>query len=409
LILGQKQNYIVGLDIGSDKTCALVCRQAESGKLEVLGLGTAESKGWRRGVIVHIDGARNSVKKAVEEAEAAAGVPIDFAYVGVCGPHVKGVNSTAAISLGSRRREVTPEDVARLRQAAREIALPPDRELLNEEPQQYLVDAQDGIRQPVGMVGSRLQVSVHLVTASSTHYQNVVTTVNHVGIRLPDNGLIFEPLAAAQGILTADERDQGVALIDLGAGCTGMVVYREGVVQHTAVIPVGGEHFTNDISVGLRTPIPEAEKMKRQWGERDPQQPASAMLEIPGVGERPARMVSYATLSEIIDARARELVELLQAELARSGFDKQLGRGLVLVGGGAKLGGLAALAEQTMQLPIRIGAPSGLEKMGEILPDPAFATVAGLVASGNHQRLLHGAREGGWATRLFGIFGGGKD
>jgi cell division protein FtsA len=406
--LAQKQSYVVGLDIGSDKTCALVCRPAESGKLEVLGLGMAESKGWRRGVIVHLEGAKNSVKKAVEEAENTAGVPIDFAYVGVSGPHVKGVNSSAAISLGGKRREVTPEDVARLRQAARAISLPPDRELVGEEPQQYLVDSQDGIRQPVGMMGTRLEVSVHLITASATHCQNVVTTVNHVGVRLPDNGLIFEPVAAAQGVLTTDERDQGVAVIDIGAGSTGMVIYREGVVQHTAVVPVGGEHFTNDVSVGLRTPIPEAEKMKRQWGERDPARPASAMLEIPGVGDRPARMVSYATLTEIIDARARELLELLQAELRRSGADKQLGRGVVLVGGGAKLGGLPALAEQTLEHPVRVGVPAGLEKMGETLPDAAFATVVGLVACGNRQRLLHGARETGWTTKILNIFGGGK-
>jgi cell division protein FtsA len=406
--LAQKQNYVVGLDVGSDKTCALVCRPAESGKLDVLGVGTAESKGWRRGVIVHLEGAKTSVKKAVEEAESSAGVPIDFAYVGVCGPHVKGVNSSATISLGNKRREVTAEDVAKVRYAAREISLPADREIVSEEPQQYLVDSQDGIRQPVGMLGTRLEVGVHLITASSTHYQNVVTTVNHVGIRLPDNGLIFEPLAAAQGVLTADERDQGVALIDIGAGCTGMIVYRENVVRHTAVVPVGGEHFTNDISVGLRTPIPEAEKMKLRWAERDPGQPPSSMIEIPGVGDRPARMVSYATLSEIIDARARELLELIQAELVRSGVEKQLGRGIVLVGGGAKLGGFAALTEQMLKAPIRVGLPSGLEKPGEILPDPAFATVAGLVAHGNRQRLLQGAREGGWATRLLGLFGGSK-
>ena len=406
--MAQKQNYVVGLDVGSDKTCALVCRPAESGKLEVLGVGTAESKGWRRGVIVHLEGAKTSVKKAVEEAESAAGVPIDFAYVGVCGPHVKGVNSSATISLGNKRREVTAEDVAKVRYAAREISLPADREIVSEEPQQYLVDSQDGIRQPVGMLGTRLEVGVHLITAASTHYQNVVTTVNHLGIRLPDNGLIFEPLAAAQGVLTADERDQGVALIDIGAGCTGMIVYRENVVRHTAVVPVGGEHFTNDISVGLRTPIPEAEKMKLRWAGRDPDQPPSSMIEIPGVGDRPARMVSYATLSEIIDARARELLELIQAELVRSGVEKQLGRGIVLVGGGAKLGGFAALTEQMLKAPIRVGTPSGLEKPGEILPDPAFATVVGLVTYGNRQRLLQGAREGGWTTRLFGLFGGSK-
>jgi cell division protein FtsA len=406
--VARKQPYVVGLDLGSDKTCALVCRPAEGAQLEVMGVGVAESKGWRKGVIVNLDAAALSVKKAVEDAESAAGVPIESAYVGVGGPHIKGVNSRGALGLGSRRREVTREDLAKVHQAAHGVSLPEDRELLHVEPQQYLLDSQNGIRQPVGMVGTRLEVSVHLVTASSTATQNVITVVNRQGIRLPDNGIVFEPLAAAEACLTPDEREMGIALIDIGAGSSGLVAYRQRAVQHTAVIPVGGEHFTNDIAVGLRTPVPEAEKMKRAWGERDLSAPADSKLEIPGVGERPASIASYAMLTDIIEPRAVELLELIQAELDRSGIEKQLGRGIVLSGGGAKLGGFARLAEQTLRLPVRLGVPTNLEKMTEVLPDPAFSTVAGLAAYGHRQQLSRDVENAGWTEKLWSMLVGGK-
>ncbi len=406
--MARKQHFIVGLDLGSDKTCALVCQPVESGKLEVMGVGVAESKGWHKGVIVNLEAAALSVKKAVEDAESAAGVPIELAYVGLGGPHVRGVNSRGALSLGNRRREVTREDITKVHQAAQAISLPADRELLHVEPQQYLLDSQDGIRQPVGMVGGRLEVNVHLVTASSTAAQNVITVVNRQGIRLPDNGIIFEPLASAEACLTPDERELGVALVDIGAGSSGLIIYRQRAVQHTAVIPVGGEHFTNDIAVGLRTPIPEAEKMKRAWGEGDPASPADSKVEIPGVGERPASLVSYAMLTEIIEPRAVELLELIQAELVRPGMERQLGRGVVLCGGGAKLGGLAPLAEQAFGLPVRLGVPARLEKMGDVLPDPAFSTAAGLVAYGHRQHVSQGVENTGWTEKLWSILAGGN-
>jgi cell division protein FtsA len=258
------------------------------------------------------------------------------------------------------------------------------------------------------MVGTRLEVNVHLVTASSTATQNVITLVNRQGVRLPDNGIVFEPLAAAEACLTPDEREMGIALIDVGAGSSGLIVYRQRAVQHTAVIPVGGEHFTNDIAVGLRTPVPEAEKMKRAWGERDMNAPGDSKLEIPGVGERPSSVASYAMLTDIIEPRAVELLELLQAELDRSGMEKQLGRGVVLSGGGAKLGGFARLAEQTFRLPVRLGIPTNLEKMGQLLPDPAFSTVAGLAAYGYRQQLSRDVENAGWTEKLWSMLVGGK-
>lgn len=400
--MARKDRYIIGLDLGSTKTCALVCQPGEGGKLRVEGLGVAESKGWRKGVIVNLDLTVLALKKAVEAAEAAAGVPVDSAYVGVAGTHIKGVNSRGAVILEKSptvRREVTREDIRRVIQTAQGITLPPDRELLHVLPQKFLLDSQDGIRDPLGMVGGRLEVNAHLVTASSTVSQNVVTAVNRAGIVVVDT--VFEPLASAEACLTADERELGVALVEIGGGSTDLIVYHQGTVQHTAVIPVGGDHFTNDIAVGLRTPIPEAEKMKRAWGERDPNKPAETLLEVPSVGERPARVVSYAMVGEIIEPRASELLELVQAELGRSGCEKQLGAGVVLAGGGAKLGGLAGLAEQTLGLPVRLGRPGGLLNMGEMLPDPGFATVVGLVAYGNRLRLLRDARDSGWLAKLW--------
>jgi cell division protein FtsA len=400
--VARKDRYIVGLDLGSTKICALVCQPGEAGKLQVAGWGVAESKGWRKGVIVNLDLTVLAVKKAVEAAEAAAGVPVDSAYVGVAGTHIKGVNSRGAITLeraAGSHREVTREDIRKVIQTAQGIKLPQDRELLHVLAQEFLLDSQDGIRDPIGMVGGRLEVNVHLVTASATASQNVVTAVNRAGIVVL--ATVFEPFAAAEACLTADERELGVALVDIGGGSTDLVVYRQGTVRHTAVIPVGGEHFTNDIAVGLRTPIPEAERMKKAWGERDPEKPADTLLEVPSVGERPARVVSYATLTEIIEPRAVELMELIQAELGRSGCDTQLGAGAVLTGGAAKLGGLAVLAEQMLGLPVRLGIPSRLGNMGEVLPDPAYATVVGLVAYGHRLRLLRDVQDSGWLGNLW--------
>ena len=391
--MARKNNIIVGLDLGSVKTCALVCNPNAEGKLELAGLGIAESKGWRKGMIVNLDLTALAVKKALEAAEAAAGVSIESAYVGVGGAHIKGVNSQGAITLGKSgtTREVEREDMRRVSQTAQGITLPEDRQLLEVLPQEFLLDAQDGIRDPVGMVGTRLEVNVHLVTASISAHQNVVTAVNHAGVEVL--GTVYEPLADAGACLSADERELGVALADIGGGTTDVIVYHAGVVRHSAVIPVGGEHFTNDIAVGLRTPIPEAEKMKKAWGDRDLAKLADTMVEVPSVGERPSRVVTYATLSDIIEPRAVELLELIHAEIGRSGCDRQLGAGVVLTGGGAKLGGLAVFAEPVFGMPVRVAIPGGLESMGETLTDPAYSTVVGLAIYGYHQRLLRGAKE----------------
>lgn len=398
--LARKDYFIVGLDLGSVKTCALVCKPNSHGKLEVAGVGLAESKGWRKGLIVNLDLTVLAVKKAIENAEAAAGVSIGSAYVGVAGSHIKGVNSQGSLTLGktsTATREVERDDMRRVIQTAQNITLPADRQLLEVLPQKFLLDSQDGIRDPVGMVGARLEVNVHLVTASTAASQNVVTAVNHAGVEVLNT--VFEPLASAQACLTADERELGVALIEIGGGTTDLIIFQGGVVRHTAVVAVGGEHFTNDIAVGLRTPIPEAEKMKKAWGERDLSKPADTLLEVPSVGERPSRVVTYATLSEIIEPRAQELLELIRTEIGRAGCENQLGAGAVLTGGGAKLGGLPAMAEPVWAMPVRVAIPTGVEALGEILPDPAFATVVGLVLHGYRLRLLRDVKE---STGLWG-------
>lgn len=398
-------SYIIGLDLGGAKTCALVCEPVENGRLRVAGFGSAESRGWRRGVIVNLDAAHLAIKKAVEAAEDAAGVPVDNAYVGVGGPHIRGVNSRGGLTLskGSRAaREVTNEDVRKVFEAAQAVSLPADREVVYAERQEYLLDAQNGIRNPVGMVGSRLEVDVHLVTASTLAHENVVLAVNKSGVKV--NGTIFEALAAAESCLTPDERELGVALVDIGGGNSNIAIYREGCLRYSGVIPVGGDHFTNDIAVGLRTPIPEAEKIKIDWAQREPSGSDEKPLEIACVGERPARTISYAMLREIIEPRAQELLEMISREIEYAGAQKQLGGGLVLTGGGGKLGGLVGMAEQSLDLPARIGVPYGLEQMGDVLPDAAYATVVGLAIHGHRLNLLRGTRNPGLSNKIWSIF-----
>ncbi len=407
--MAKKDYNVSGLDLGSSKTRALICRPGEEGKLEVAGFGEAESRGWRKGVIVNLDAAVLALKKAIEQAEAEAQMPIAVGYVGVGGAHIKGVNSRGGLSLarpGKSTREVTREDLARVIETAQGIALPADRERLYVEQQEYLVDSQGGIRNPVGMVGSRLEVNLHIITVSKQAHQNVVAAANLAGVDVLET--VYEPLAAGLACLNPDDRELGVALVDIGAGSTDLIVYSQGSVRHSAVVPVGGDHFTNDVAVGLRTPIPEAEKMKRAWGERDTSKPGYTVIEVSSVGERPNRAVSYQMLTEILEPRAEELMELLRAEIERSGLDQQLGAGVVMVGGGAKLGGLAALAESILGMPVRMARPRGLGKMSDKLADPSYTALVGLIAFGNRLQLMRDQQESSWTGRLWRALGGGE-
>jgi cell division protein FtsA len=347
----------------------------------------------------------SSIRRAAEEAEGVANVPVESALIGVAGGHVRGVNSRGGVTLGHRPRDIEREDVRRAIDAARNISLPEDREVLHVLPHEFLVDAQEGIRDPVGMIGQRLETNVHLVTSSIAATQNLVTAANRAGVLISDT--VLEPLASAESSLTQDERDLGVCLLDIGGGTTEVVVYGGGVVRHTSAVPIGGDHFTNDLAVGLRTPIPEAERIKRHHGCA-----AASMLhedgaiEIASVGDRPPRTIFARMLTDILEPRTNELLALIRDDLRRAGLDKQIPAGFVLAGGGARLHGLIDLAEQSFHLPVRIAEPKGLVDMPEQVAQPEYATVVGLVMFGAKARRSSPQRSGNLVSKLKAMFAG---
>jgi cell division protein FtsA len=402
--VGKKERYLAALDIGSTKTCALIA-DIENGSSRFLGMGAAESKGSRKGLIVNLDAAVTSIRHALEEAEGVANVPVESAVVGIAGSHVRGVNSRGGIQLGARPRDIEKEHVRRAVDAARAITLPEDREILHVLPQEFLVDHQDNIRDPLGMVGQSLEVNVHIVTTSITATQNVVTAVNRAGVVVSDTAL--EPLASAEAVLMQDERELGCCLLDIGGGTTELIVYSGGVVRHTGAVAIGGDHFSNDLAVGLRTPIPEAERVKREHGCASRELLAEAQsIQIASVGDRPPRTVFVRMLNEIIEPRAQELLTLVLDDLKRAGLDAQIPAGLVLAGGGARLKGLAELAERMFSLPVRCAVPRGLEDMPEELSQPEYATVVGLLLYGAHARRAAAQRPATLVAKLKSMFAG---
>jgi cell division protein FtsA len=402
--LAKKDKYLIGLDIGSTKTCVLIA-EADDEQVKFLALGAAESKGLRKGLIVNLDSTVSSIRRAVEEAEGVANVPVESAVIGVAGNHVRGVNSRGGVTLGNRPRDIEREDVRRAIDAARNITLPEDREVLHVLPHEFLVDAQEGIRDPVGMIGQRLVTNVHLVTSSVAATQNLVTAANRAGILISDT--VLEPLASAESCLTQDERDLGCCLLDIGGGTTEMIVYGGGVVRHTGAVAVGGDHFTNDLAVGLRTPIPEAERIKRHHGCASASMlHEDGAIEIASVGDRPPRTIFARMLTDILEPRAHELLALIRDDLQRAGLDKQIPAGFVLAGGGAKLHGLLELAEQSFHLPVRIAEPKGLADMPEQVAQPEYATVVGLVMYGAKMRRYGSQRAGNLVSKLKSMFAG---
>ena len=402
--MGKKERYLAALDIGSAKTCALIA-DIENKTSRFLGMGAAESKGSRKGLIVNLDAAVSSIRRALEEAESVANMPVEFAVVGIAGSHVRGVNSRGGISLGPRARDIEKEHVRRAVDAARAITLPEDREILHVLPQEFLVDQQDSIRDPIGMVGQSLEVNVHIVTTSIAATQNVVTAVNRAGVVVSDTAL--EPLASAEAVLTQDERELGCCLLDIGGGTTELIVYSAGVVRHTGAVAIGGDHFSNDLAVGLRTPIPEAERIKREYGCASRQLlPEDRAIQIASVGDRPPRTVCVRMLNAIIEPRAQEFLMLVHDHLKRAGLDTQIPAGLVLAGGGARLKGFAEVAERMFSLPVRCAAPRGLEDMPEELSQPEYATVVGLLLYGAHARRVAAQRPTTLVAKLKSMFVG---
>jgi cell division protein FtsA len=402
--LSKKDRYLVALDVGSAKTCAMIA-DIENGSTKFLAMGAAETKGCRKGLIVNLDAAVASIRHALEQAEEIAGVPVETAVVGVAGGHVRGVNSRGGVVLSNRSRDITGDDVLHAVDAARAITLPEDREMIHVLPQEFLVDQQDNIRDPIGMLGQKLAVNVHIVTASASATQNIVTAVNRAGVRVSETAL--ETLASAEAVLTQDERELGCCLLDIGGGTSELLVYAGGVVRHSAALPVGGDHFTNDLAVGLRTPIPEAEKIKREhgcaWHELLGEEKA---IEIASVGDRPPRTVFARMLNEIIEPRAQELLSLVRDELKRAGLDTVIPAGFVLSGGGARLAGLVELAEHMFSLPVRIAAPRGLEGMPAELSQPEYATAVGLLLYGARSRRTAAERPATFVAKIKSMFAG---
>ena len=319
--MARKERYLVGLDVGTSKIAAIVGEMTDDEGLDIIGIGVADSKGIRRGVVVNLEAAVESIKKAIEEAELTAGVEIDSVHLGLSGAHVKAFNSRGVVAVAGKNREITREDVRRAIDAAKAVALPSGREILHVLPQDFVVDEQDGIGAPVGMTGSRLEVNVHVVTGSASSTQNMVACVNRAGVAVLDT--VLEQLAASEAVLTDDEKDLGVALVDIGGGTTDFAIFERGSLWHTGVVAVGGDHFTNDIAVGLRTPIPDAEKIKRRCGcALAAMVDEEETMEVPSVGGRKSRVMARRILSEILQPRAEEIFHLLWDEIRRAGFEK---------------------------------------------------------------------------------------
>ena len=398
----QNENLLTVVDIGSAKTCVIVAEVNEYA-LRYRGHGIADSRGMRKGVIADLDKAVYSIKKAVEEAENVAQAPVEHAIVGVAGSHIRGVNSHGGITLGGRSREISRDDVRAAVEKARTIPLPEDHEPLHLLPQEFIVDGQPGVHDPAGLMGKKVEVRVHVVTAGTTATQNVVTAANRAGIHVDDT--VFEALACADSVLQTDERELGVCLVDIGAGSTDLIVYYEGVVIHTGAVPIGGDHFTNDVAVGFRTPIPDAENIKKMFGCAIVTRiPAGNEIEVPSVGDRPSRLVQQRMLGEILEPRARELMELLREHLRQAGVYELLGAGVVFTGGGSRLNGLMETAEETLRRPARLGYPVPIAKLPSNLLEPEFSTAIGMVLYGHRARQGRSNSDRGFGARLKALF-----
>jgi cell division protein FtsA len=396
------EHLLTAVDVGSAKTTALVVEVTDGG-LRYRGHGIAESRGSRKGVIVELDKAVAAIQQAVEQAEDVAGTPVEHATIGIAGGHVRGVNSQGGISFGRGAREITRDEIRQAVDKARAVPLPADREILHLLPQEFILDDQSGIRDPLGMMGTRLEVRVHIVTAASSATQNVVTAVNRAGVEVDDT--VFEPLACADSVLRADERELGVCLAEIGAGSTDVVVFQDGAVAHTAVIPIGGDHFTSDLSVGLCTPVAEAEKIKRVYGNTVVTLiPETNEVEVPSVGDRPSRMIRQRMVGEILEPRARELFELMRDNLRHAGMLDVCVGGVVLSGGAARLAGILDVAESVLRHPVRLAWPLPIPKMPAVLAEPEYATVLGMALYAHRARIARGIQDERWSSRLKSMF-----
>nr|MCH9783189.1 cell division protein FtsA [Gammaproteobacteria bacterium] len=369
-------NMIVGLDIGTSKVVAIVGQITEEGVVEVVGLGSQPSRGMKKGVVVDIEATVRSIQRAVEEAELMAGCQIHSVYAGIAGSHVRSLNSHGIVAI--RDREVTQADIDRVIDAAQAVAIPADQKTLHVLPQEYVVDNQEGVREPVGMSGVRLEAKVHLVTCAVNAAQNIEKCVRRCGLEVED--VILEQLASAHSVLTEDERELGVCIVDIGGGTTDIAIFTEGAIRHTANIPIAGDQVTNDIAMALRTPKQHADEIKIKYACALTQLAgADETIKVPSVGDRPPRTLSRQNLAEVVEPRYDELFTLIQAEIRRSGFEDMIPGGIVLTGGSSKIEGAAELAEEIFHMPVRLGTPQGVAGLTDVVRNPIYSTSVGLL------------------------------
>ncbi len=389
-----EKNLIVGLDIGTSKVVAIVGEITEDNEVEVIGLGSHPSRGLKKGVVVNIESTVQSIQRAVEEAELMAGCQIHSVFAGIAGSHIRSLNSHGIVAI--RDKEVTPADVDRVIDAARAGALPADQKILHIMPQEFLIDQQESIREPVGMSGVRLEAKVHMVTGAVSAAQNIIKCVRRCGLEVDD--IILEQLASSQAVLTEDEKELGVCLVDIGGGTTDIAVFTEGAIRHTAVIPIAGDQVTNDIAVALRTPTQYAEEIKIKYACALTQLASvEETIEVPSVGDRPPRRLARQTLAEVVEPRYEELFTLIQAELRRSGFEDLCAAGIVLTGGSSKMEGAVDLAEEIFHMPVRKALPQFVTGLIDVVRNPIHATGVGLLLFGHQNRAIREseARMGG--------------
>ena len=375
---------IVGIDVGTTKVCTLVGEVHEDEQLRIIGVGVAPSRGLRKGVVVNVQEATEAITTSVRKAERISGYEIANAYVGVGGGHISAINSRGVVGISRGERGISAYDIERALDAARAIAIPHNREIIHTIPRGYVVDGQEGVKDPVGMQGIRLEVEAHIVTGASTSISNLVKCIRDAGVEIDD--LILQPLASGEAILKKSEREMGVVLADIGGGTTDIGLFIDGSIWHTIVLQTGGEHLTRDVAVGLRTPFNTAEELKIKYGHAVASSlPSDELIEVRSFGNGTRQEVSRLRLAEVLEARAEELLALVGREIKRSGYDGLLAAGLVLCGGSAELAGLASLARQTIQLPVRVGTPQNLQGLTDVLESPAYATSVGLLLWGMRQ------------------------
>jgi cell division protein FtsA len=384
--MAQATRTFVGLDIGTTKISCIIADLSGAGELRVVGIGNAPSEGLRRGVVVDLEKTVGSIQRAVDEAQRMAGVSVKGVYAGIAGDHIRSINSRGVIAVSRKDNEIGAADVERVVEAAKSVAIPMDREIIHVIPQEFIVDDQDGIKDPVGMSGVRLEAEVHIITGAVTSAKNICRSIQRSGLKVLD--LVLEPLASSHAVLAADERDLGVVLLDIGGGTTDVAVFYEGSIRHTAIVPFGGANVTNDIAIGLRTPIDKAEQIKIQHGSALASMvPSDSRIAVSGVGGRADREISRHVLASMIEPRMEEIFALANKEVKKNHFAELLGGGVVLTGGTSLMPGVTELAEQVLEMPVRLGQPQGLGGLSANVEDPRFSTGVGLVLHAVQQEM----------------------